>query len=401
MAKMAKMGRPIAIVFSVILVAAAGTAIYFSYFKYHPVVKVTAAILAPVSETVYGSGTVEPVQWAKVVPLQRKRLVQLCRCEGLTVKKGQVLGQQDDAEERSLLSEEEIRHQQLVRDLDRADDDRKKGSISKAEQEQRQTAVNESQSRIGAQTARLETLVLRAPMDGMVLRRDGEIGEIVGPMDVLFWVGNPSPLQVVAEINEEEITKIAVGQVAYLANEAFPGQSLRARVSQITPKGDPTKKTFRVYLLLPADTPLRIGMTVEINIVFKEKTEATLVANEAVVNGAIQVVEAGRIRRVPVSLGIRGSRAVEVIGDLTPGALVITPGRMDLREGSRVLTDTPTKIAVEPPAGGGRTASDTSANSGPDDPLDVAGKSVDLALSSALSAHIQSIVNDARKAASK
>ena len=89
---MAKMGRPIAIVFSVILVAAAGTAIYFSYFKYHPVVKVTAAILAPVSETVYGSGTVEPVQWAKVVPLQRKRLVQLCRCEDLRVKKGQVLG---------------------------------------------------------------------------------------------------------------------------------------------------------------------------------------------------------------------------------------------------------------------------------------------------------------------
>jgi multidrug efflux pump subunit AcrA (membrane-fusion protein) len=93
-----------------------------------------------------------------------------------------------------------------------------------------------------------------------------------GPLDVLFWVGNLSPLQVVAEINEGDITKIAVGQIAYLASEAFPGQSLTARVSQITPEGDPAKKTFRVYLLLPTDTPLRIGMTVEINIVVKEKS---------------------------------------------------------------------------------------------------------------------------------
>ena len=147
----------------------------------------------------------------------------------------------------------------------------------------------------------------------------------------MFWVGNPSPLQVVADINEEEITKIAVGQVAYLANEAFSGQALRASVSQITPQGDPTKKTFRVYLLLPADTPLRIGMTVEINIVFREKARRILVQNEAVVNNTVEIVEDSRIRRVPVSLGVQGSRAVEVIGDVSPGALVVTPARMDLK----------------------------------------------------------------------
>jgi hypothetical protein len=62
-----------------------------------------------------------------------------------------------------------------------------------------------------------------------------------GPLDVLFWVGNPSPLQVVAEINEEDITKIALGQIAYLASEAFPGQSLTARVG-------PAKSSLRQQL---------------------------------------------------------------------------------------------------------------------------------------------------------
>jgi RND family efflux transporter MFP subunit len=385
------MGRRIVVLIFCVLAVAAVAAAYYFYFGRVPRVKVAAAVVGPVAETVYGSGTVEPVQWAKVVPLERRRLVQLCRCEGLSVKKDQVLGQQDDAEERSGLDELNVRHDQLVRDLQRAEDDHKHNKISDAEYEQRQTAVNESQSRIAAQKARLGALVLRSPLDGMVLRRDSEVGEIVGPTEVLFWVGNPSPLQVVAEINEEEITKIAVGQAAYLSNEAFAGQSLRATVSQITPKGDPTKQTFRVYLALPENTPLRIGMTVEINIVFKEKKDAVLVPNEAVLNNAVEVVEDGRVRRVPISVGVRGSHAVEVIGDLAPGMFVVTPAQMDLKSGSRVHTDTPTSVAVDAPK-----TDVTPASSPLGGRLDLTG-SVDMTISSALTAHMDSIVNDARK----
>ena len=393
------MSRRIAVLMIGIVAVALGAAAYYFYFDRTPVVKVTAAAVGSVSETVYGSGTVEPVQWAKVVPLARRRLVQLCRCEGLTVKKGQVLGQQDDAEERSQLDELNTKHEQLVRDQQRAEDDHKHNRISDAEYEHRQTAVNESQAQIAAQKTRLDALVFRSPMDGMVLRRDSEVGEIVGPAEVLFWVGNPAPLQVVAEINEEEITKIAVGQVAYLANDAFSGQSLRASVSQITPKGDPTKHTFRVYLALPADSPLRIGMTVEINIVFREKQEAILVPNEAVANNAIEVVEDGRIRRVPVSLGVHGSRSVEVIGDVSPGALVVTPARIDLRTGSRVRSDKPAALASDATKSAQPSADDSASSTSSG--LDLAARSVDMAISGALTAHMQSIVNDARKDASR
>lgn len=135
----------------------------------------------------------------------------------------------------------------------------------------------------------------------MVLRRDGEVGEIAGPTDVLFWVGPPAPMQVIAEVNEEEINRIAVGQKAFLRSEAFPGQALRATVSRITPKGDPTRKTFRVYLLLPDDTRLRIGMSVEANIVVREKPQAVVVPAEAIADNAVQVVNNGRVQRVAVT----------------------------------------------------------------------------------------------------
>ena len=170
------------------------------------------------------------------MPLQRRRLVELCRCEGQAVKVGQVLGRQDDAEEVSALHELEINNEQLARDLDRAKRDRDKSDAAKTEYEQRSTQFEQSKSRISAQKARIDSLVLRAPLDGMVLRRDGEVGEIVGPTDVLFWVGPPAPMQVVAEINEEEITRIAAPRFRLPYFAALAAAHLNEQVSALTRK---------------------------------------------------------------------------------------------------------------------------------------------------------------------
>ena len=399
------------------IAAVAGAYLIYPDFFHPPTVTTAVAIRAPVSEAIYGTGTVEPERWAKVVPVQRRRLVELCRCEGQAVKAGQVLGRQDDAEERSALNQLEINNEQLERDLNRALRDRDKSEATKTEYEQRSTQFEESKSRISAQKVRLDALVLRAPLDGMVLRRDGEVGEIVGPTDVLFWVGPPAPMQVVAEINEEEITRIAVGQKAFLRSEAFSTQALRATVSQITPKGDPTRKTFRVYLLLPRDTPLRIGMTVEVNIIYREKTAAIVVPNEAVSGNAVQVVSNGKIERVSVTVGIRGSRNVEIIGNVPKDTTVLSPARADLADGTRVRVENvnvPAKPAPEPavdatpdpsPTPSSTPSSGPGASPGPSAALDrnsaaVVTSSVDAdnaVISSAISAHVDSVVNDARR----
>src|ERR1700722_15304718 len=141
-----------------------------AYLKYPdffrpPTVTTAAAIVAPVSEAIYGTGTVEPERWAKVVSIQRRRLVELCRCEGQAVRAGQILGRQDDAEEVSALHELEINNEQLERDLDRASRDRDKSEAQTTEYEQRSTQFEQSKSRMSAQKARIDSLVLRAPLD--------------------------------------------------------------------------------------------------------------------------------------------------------------------------------------------------------------------------------------------
>jgi RND family efflux transporter MFP subunit len=392
-----------------IIAGLAAVALGGAYLKYPdffrpPTVTTAVAMVAPVSEAIYGTGTVEPERWAKVVPIQRRKLVELCRCEGQTVKAGQILGRQDDAEEVSELHELEINNDQLERDLNRAEKDRDKNDAANTEYEQRSTKFEESKSRISAQKVRIDALVLRAPLDGMVLRRDGEVGEIVGPTDVLFWVGPPAPMQVVAEINEEEITRIATGQKAFLRSEAFPEQALRATVSQITPKGDPTRKTFRVYLRLPRDTPLRIGMTVEVNIIYHEKPAAIVVPTEAVIGNAVQVVDDGKIQRVPVSVGIRGSRNVEVIGSNVPkDTVVLSPARADLADGTRVrVAGVPVRPVTDaPPDAAPATASAPAADRPQPAPVISSTDPDDAVISTAITAHVDSIVNDARRNVSK
>jgi RND family efflux transporter MFP subunit len=381
------------------IVAISAAMVGYSFYFKPPIVKTSVAKLAPVSEVVYGTGVVEPLRWAKVVPLQRKRVTELCRCEGQLVSAGQVLGRQDDAEERATLRELEIRRDQLERNLRRAEDDRKNDKISKSDYEQRETQLKEANSRINTQNERLNTLVFRAPLDGMVLRRDGEVGEIVGPTDVLFWVGRPTPMQVVTEINEEEITKVAIGQKAFLRNDAF-SQALPATVMQITPKGDPTRKTFRIYLLLPDNTPLQIGMTVEANVVFREKPSAVVVPTEALIGNSIQVVSGGKVRRILISAGVRGARYVEILGNVVPGTVVLSPARVDLADGTSVGTETaPVTLAANAPAEPNLNPS-LAADSKSPAPVTL-NNNEDVVIAAAMSAHIQSVVNDARKNVNK
>src|SRR5262245_62309560 len=114
-------------------------------------------------------------------------------------------------------------------------------------------------------------------MDGVVLRRDGEVGEIAEVGQILFRVGVLKPLQVVAEVNEEDIPRVSVGQTVLLRTDAFAGRRLEGTVHEITPMGDAVAKTYRIRVALPDDTPLHVGMSVEGNVIAREKPGALVV----------------------------------------------------------------------------------------------------------------------------
>ena len=298
-----------------------------------PSVAVATATTGPAVQAVYATGNVEPVHWAKVGPAVRARITAVLVEEGARVTDGQPMARLDDREAQHRAEEAEARANFAQEDLARvrtlvARDVASRAALDRAEAEARAVrAVAEAAKR------RLDDYIVRAPSAGLVLRRDAEVGEVVDTPAALFWIGEPKPLRITAEVDEEDIAQIREGQRALLRADAFAGQVLNARVTQITPKGDATRKAYRVRLALPQDTPLMIGMTVEANIVLRETATAVLIPPAAFRGDHVFVVQGEVARRRQVTVGVQGPRAVEIRQGIAAGDVVVLDPPQGLKDG--------------------------------------------------------------------
>jgi RND family efflux transporter MFP subunit len=287
-------------------------------------------------EIVYATGGVEPVTWAKVASLVRGRIAYICHCEGKTVKKDFVLAQLDDSQPRAALKELKAREDFLKREMARVSALISKGAATTQAYERASTDLRQVEGLISVQNERISEYTVVSPMDGKVLRRDGETGEIAEVGQVLFRVGVPKPLQVVAEVNEEDIPRVHVGQAVLFRTDAFTNRRLEGKVRDITPMGDYAAKTFRVKIALSNDTPLEPGMSVEANIITRKKPHALLIPADALQNNTVFVIEGNQVRKRKVIIGIRGTREVEVLSGLKAGERLVSPVPLDLTDGARV-----------------------------------------------------------------
>jgi RND family efflux transporter MFP subunit len=322
-----------------IVLLAAGAAWW--RFGRGPQVTAAAATRGTAVEIVYATGGVEPVRWAKVASVVRDRIVEICDCEGKSVMKGDVLARLDDREARAQLQDLKAREDFLKREMSRVTELIAKGAATTQAYERASMDLNQVQAQIGVQAEKINDYTIVAPMDGVVLRRDGEIGEITEVGQILFRVGVPKPLQVVAEVNEEDIPRVAIGQVVLLRTDAFPERRLEAKVREITPMGDVNAKTFRIKAALPDDTPLKPGMSVEANVITREKPNALLIPTDALQGNTVFVLDGDRVRKREVTVGIRGTRTVEILSGLADGERVAAPAATELTDGARVRVATP------------------------------------------------------------
>jgi membrane fusion protein, multidrug efflux system len=318
-----------------ILIAAAAAATAWWLLR-GPAITVARVTRGAAAEIVYATGSVEPETWSRSTPLVRGRIIERCRCEGKAVKRGDLLARLDDKEALATLNDLHALEDFQQREFDRQSQLLSRGVATSQSFQKAESDLARIKAQIAAQTQRLEYYKLVSPMDGTVLKEDGEVGDMVEPGTILYRIGLEKPLWVVADVNEEDIPRVKVGQNALLRTDAFTGQVLPGNVKQITPAGDPVSKTFRVRIGLPDDTPLRVGMSVEANIISREKPDAVLVPANAVVHNNLFAIEDGRARLRKVEIGIRGTGFVEILQGVSEGESVASPATANIKNGSRV-----------------------------------------------------------------
>jgi len=290
-------------------------------------VQVVQPTRASAVEAIYATGSVEPSVMLPIAPRVAGTLAVLQADEGSKVRKGQILARLDDTDLSSTVEELTARARYAKEQFDRTEDLVHRGFVSPTELDRTRSeldAANASLKR--AQTQRDFTL-LRAPADGVILRRDGEVGQYLAAGQTLLYLSCCAPLRVSVEVDEEDIVRVQIGQKVILRTDALPGQTLDGEVSQITPKGDPVARSYRVRIHLADPAPLQVGMTVDANLIVAEHANAILVPTAAVLDNHVWVVRNGRLHRQGVRTGVVGAERTEILEGLdATDYVVVAPG---------------------------------------------------------------------------
>ncbi len=141
--------------------------------------------------------------------------------------------------------------------------------------EARRDAARAAVDRLEAEAARYRIL---APIDGIVIARHADPGEIVAPAAPLLTIADLSRLLVEAEVDEFDIPHVAADAPATVSAEGYPGPGWRGRVQEIadavmprqTRPEDPGRpadtRVLLVRIAFLEKTPLKLGQRVEVEI---------------------------------------------------------------------------------------------------------------------------------------
>ncbi len=102
--------------------------------------------------------------------------------------------------------------------------------------EEAAAAVQLAQAELDAAEVALDQTLLRAPSDGVILRRTAEVGTLVttmAPVPVVT-MADLRQLEIRAEIDEADVAAISVGQAAYATADAFGDRKFAVRITRLT-----------------------------------------------------------------------------------------------------------------------------------------------------------------------
>ena len=321
------------IVTGLAVVAAAGAAYWW---RDGPVsVDVLQPTRGAAVEAIYATGTVEPTVMLPIAPRVAGRIVALLTDEGRAVRKGEALARLESDDLASTVTELGARARYAHAEYERMQTLVKRGVAAATDLDRTRADAEAAGAALARARAQRDFMVLTAPADGRVIRRDGEVGQFIPVGQPLFYLSCCAPLRVSADVDEEDIPRVHTGMAVVLRADALPNQVVDGHVIEVTPKGDPVARTYRVRIGLATPNELQVGMTVDANLIVAVRERALLVPSTALANGALWLVRGGRLVRQPVTVGITSAARTEVLAGIDDAATFVANPGDALRDGRR------------------------------------------------------------------
>lgn len=270
---------------------------------------------------------------------------QLAVQPGDRVRKGQRLAQIELTEIASQVAQARETAAKTRRDVERGERLYADQVISLEQLESLRTAAAVADAQLEAVRFNENYAVIVAPRGGTVLQRLAEERELVPSGQTVIVLGAEDEGFVVrAALSDREIVQIANGDAAEIRCDAFPGQQLTGRVTEIASAAEPGSGMFPIEVRIDA-TPLRLvtGLVAKLAVAPASARSGALthVPIAAVVEGdgrraSVFVVEGAHARRRQVEVAFIGPDSIALAAGLAPGVRVVTDGALFLEDGEAI-----------------------------------------------------------------
>lgn len=224
------------------------------------------------------------------------RIAELRAEEGQSVKAGDRLAHLDSAELRSIVQQNraavesaEAEHEKAKKDYERYRSLSEEGAVTTQQLDTATKAytasralLDQSQAALRTAEVRLADMAADAPVSGVVLSRNVEIGETVAAGVAAYVLGDLDHPWVKVYVNETKLGLLQLGQNAQVYVDTFPGKAYEGKITYIaseaefTPKNVQTREE-RVKLVFGAkvsvvnrNNELKPGMPADVKIILKQ-----------------------------------------------------------------------------------------------------------------------------------
>jgi len=196
--------------------------------------------------------------------------------------------------------------------------------------------------RLAALQAQLAKTKIRAEVDGTILTRNVEPGDLVQPSQTLFTIALDGATEIRVPFDERNLPLLALQQKAVVVADAYPDRPFPAQINFIAPSIDAQRGTVDVRLTVnPVPDFLRQDMTVSVNVETNKRQRSLVIPNDALsaISGnkaTVILIREGKIQRHQITLGLRGLVMSEVVAGLKEGDQVLADAESQLKDGTRV-----------------------------------------------------------------
>jgi RND family efflux transporter MFP subunit len=303
-------------------------------------VSVTKVALQTVEGSLQLPATLEPSKQADISSTTPGKITNLRIQLGSRVGAGQVIGSID------------TRQQQLgVRDaqetLNKAQKDYQlakelfQGNAGTAQSvKDAQHAVDAARIRVQQSGQQVGEGVIKSPISGMVVAKNGEVGEYANPGTSIATVVDIYNLKAVVFVSEKDVYQLKLGQAATITADVLPGKILSGKVSFISPVGD-ENHNYRVELSvnnkaaeLKAGTYTKVAFDLGNDFTALQVPKLALV--EGTKNPLVYVVNGEKAFVRKITVGREIGENIEVLSGLKEGDEIVTSGQINLVEGSKI-----------------------------------------------------------------